>query len=62
MTFLSLALGIGIGFGLWWLFDRFKPEEQTVCIMNCADGSTFRATCVSTQSTQCINSLQKKCG
>ena len=59
----ALYLGIGLLAGL--LLSRFldvAPEDQTVCILNCADGTSHRQTCVSTQDKQCFDDLRTNCG
>ena len=62
MTYVAfLAAGLFSGLLLSWLFGRFKPEDEVVCILDCVDGTTFRAVCIDGQETQCQNVLRKKC-
>jgi hypothetical protein len=61
MTF-ALFFGIGLLAGL--LLSRFlsvAPEQQTVCILNCADGTSHRQVCVSTQEKTCFDDLRTNC-
>lgn len=55
----ALYFGIGLLFGL--LLARLlsvAPEQQTVCILNKADGTTVQQTCLSTQEKACIKDLK----
>ncbi len=56
------ALYFGIGLILAFILARIwgvAPSQQAVCILNKADGTEVRQTCVSGQETACFKDLRK---